>query len=213
MRRIFAKIAIGLLVLTTILSSFVGCIDTDKLIIDLGLYEENEKMNMRFDVLLRTGSGVTCSDDNTLRSVLKGDDTVFHVRIADDFIYLGNSANAEYNAGLGILTLKDVKAPITVDVYALYKRDVYYVELASTTNVTVRIKEGSEWSYSPYSVTLEAIVPEGYKFLCWTDGRKWESGASYIGLTETCTIDINEKGIHKIYANVIREEDYYPDML
>lgn len=211
MKRVFAKLAILLVVLTTVVSSFGGCIDTDELITDLGLYEDNKNMNNRFEVLLRTCQGVTCYDDDLLRKVYKGESTVFRISIADDFIYLGNSAGVPYNGGA--LKIEDVKAPLTVDIYALYKRDVYYVELASVQNVAVSIKEGEEWSYTPHSVTLEVIVPEGYKFLCWTDGREWVSGASYIGLSETCTVEIKEKGIHTIYANVIREEDYYPDML
>ena len=216
MKRICFKFITLVLVTMAVILSFGGCFDIDEMAIDFGVYEENNDVNKKIEVMFRSSDGVTCTDSEYARSVYSGEKVTFNIRIDSSYIYLGNSANALYVPETGKLIIESAKAPMTVDVYVVYKSDTYYLEISEMPNVRVQMTSGQIWSNDSHTVMLEAQFAQEYRFLCWTIGNPWVENSQYndiVSYSETFEYEISKKGITTIYANVIPDEDYYPGII
>ncbi len=195
------------LILAVLISAFslCSCFDIDRLMIDLGFYEEKKKVNEKFKVQLRETSVVRCTDETAVKEVYSGESVYFHIIIDSAYIYLGNSAGAEYDIGkdkvTGSIRIDSVQAPTTIDVYVGYKRELYYIEIEKPDRVEIEFVKGSYWSETQEEVSiLLKYVPDDYVIDNWTkDG--------YV-LGESAMLTFTpEKGINKIKINFKAAEE------
>jgi hypothetical protein len=193
-----------MLVISSLAYSFCGCLDIDGLMIDLGFYDEQKDVNAKHNVILRENKGYVCKDENNQIAVWDGDAAIFHVQIKDGYRYLGNSANADFDARSGTLKIDHVKAPTTIDVYVGDKYDLYCVDIKAPEDAEVAFLGGyNGWSEQPGEVTVTVSFDKRmFSFGGWvvhTDGAQIEIGASSAD-EETFTFKTVEKGVVKLEA-------------
>jgi hypothetical protein len=198
--------------LTSLLASLCGCFDFDKMMIDLGVYDEKKDVNAKYNVILRENDGYVCVDESNQKYVWEGDPVIFKIQIRDGYIYMGNSAGAEYNSDTRTLKIKRVTAPDTRDVLVGNKYDLYCVDVIIPSEIKEKNSSenfpfirGGEWSNAPGTVTVsvkDSYDKSVYKFVEW---KIYEDGAliDYTGSSpdvEEFTFQTLEKGIVKIEA-------------
>ncbi len=202
-----------ILTLTLLLTSLCGCFDFDKMMIDLGMYEEKKDVNAKYNVMLRDGEGYVCVDKENLKSIWEGEPVVFQIQLREGYIYMGNSAGADYNPETGTLKIKRVTAPVTIDVQVGNKYDLYCVDVRipegvireSSKGDTFPFIRGGEWSTIPGKVIVsvkDCYDKSVYKFVEW---RMHENGAliDWTGSSpdeEEFSFQTLEKGIVKLEA-------------
>lgn len=202
-----------ILTVTSLLASLCGCFDFDKMMIDIGMYDEKKDVNAKYNVILREGDGYVCVDESNQKSVWEGDPAVFKIQIRDGYIYMGNSAGAEYSPEAKTIKIKRVTAPVTIDVQVGSKYDLYCVDVVipegvireSSKGDTFPFIRGGEWSTAPGTVIVsvkDCYDKSIYKFVEWRiyeDGAMIEYPDSHPELEEFA-FRTTEKGIVKIEA-------------
>jgi hypothetical protein len=182
------------------------------MMIDFGVYDEKKDVNAKYNVILRENDGYVCVDESNQKSVWEGDPVIFKIQIRDGYIYMGNSAGAEYNSDTRTLKIKRVTAPATIDVLVGNKYDLYCVDVIIPSEIKEKNSSenfpfirGGEWSNAPGTVTVsvkDSYDKSVYKFVEW---KIYEDGAliDYTGSSpdvEEFTFQTLEKGIVKIEA-------------
>ena len=194
------KLIALLMAMLSVASCLCGCLDLDEMAIDFGLYDEKKKVNDKFEVMLREKLGFTCTDDEAQKSVFKGDSAIFHIRIDNGYVYMGNTAGATYDAATGTLKIDSVEAPTTIDVLVGNQNDLYCVELSAPSDIRVEFRKGGPWSETPEEITVYASFTSEYRFITWEiDGLI--TTESHIESPEF-TFTPAEKGVIRIKAVV-----------
>ena len=206
------KLLVLLSLLLVCIASLCSCFDIDEILVDLGVYEKNSKVNESFTVILRETAGVTIEgeDDENVKNIKSGGTAKFKISISESYIYLGNTAGAIYDAEKGELTLKKVNAPTTIDIILVAKSELYSVEVVKTEpRGIVEYVSGTIFSVEPQEVVLKATVPDGYIFIGWSKGGALDDGGELISreLQISYTPKESEKNT-VIYANFENASKY-----
>ena len=197
LNRVF-RYATFLMVLLLLISSLCSCFDIDELIVDLGLYKENKHVNEKYKVHFRESEGVFCEEAEVVKTIPRGGPVIFKLRINNNYVYMGNSAGADYDEATGTIRVDAVYAPMTIDVYAAFKYDIYCIEFDIPDTCRIEFIEGKQYSETAESVTVKIIYPQEYRFDGWeVSGAESEYNAADQSL-ETFSITPKEKGVVKL---------------
>ncbi len=175
--------------------TFFGC-DEEPTIITSSNYEVK--------VVLRECEGMTITSDNS-KTVKSGKDTYFEIEIDDDYIYLGNTANASFNERNGRLSVMHVLYPQTIDVILVPKSEMLQLTVENDRGLT-RITEGSEWWAEPGVATVVASGYAGDMFIGWSLNNYIEDGGTLLSTELEYTFYMNKTT--KLYANFVNLSEY-----
>ena len=207
-----SRLKVCLLLTLVLMSLFAlcSCFDIDDMIVDLGLYQNNKRVNNKFTVVFRECDGVMLDEDDegAVRSVTKGTNVKFKVKISDNYIYLGNTVGAQYKDG--VVTLEDVSAPVTIDLILIAKSELYCVDVYKNHNAAnVVFTKGGAWAAEPTEVTLRALTPTGYIFRGWSSGNFLVNNGVLLSTEEEYTFTpAKDERMVKVYANFESEDEY-----
>ena len=166
------------------------------------LPEHNESYSVR--VILRRCDGISISGKN-IADIEAGRTVTFRVSVDDDYIYIGNTAGAEYDEESGRLRLNNVIAPTTVDMIVVPKSEVVYLEVEKNSDYGT-VSASEMLLAGPSEVTLSAEGKSRIEFAGWSEGGYLDDGGSLISTDATHTFYID--GSKVIYANFIGNTDY-----
>ncbi len=155
-------------------------------------------------VILRRCDGISISGKN-ITEVEAGRTVTFKVSIDEGYIYLGNTAGADYDEEDGRLRLKDVFAPTTVDMIVVPKSEVVYLEVKKNSE-NGSVSESEVLLAGPSEVTLSAEGKSRIEFAGWSEGGYLEDGGRLISTEPTYTFYID--GSKVLYANFTGNSDY-----
>ncbi len=202
------KIVFLLTVLLVSVLSLCSCFDFDQLVVDLGFYQKNTKANEKFTVVVRETDGVRISGDS-VKEVSSGQKVVFNVTIDEDnYVYLGNTAEAYYDPEKKTITVSRVDSPLTIDFILVDKSELYCVNVYSNiSSYYIKFEKGSEWMVEPEEVTLKATEPEGFTFQGWSVGDYIDNMGTVVEYSTEYTFTPDSK-VTNIYANYSSESQY-----
>ena len=208
MRLRHLKIVLIPVVLVITLMTFCGCFDIDDVIVDLGLYQRNTKANTKFTVVVRETAGVTV-DGDSVKEVASGQKAVFKVSIDENnYVYLGNTADASYNSKDKTLTVSRVQSPMTIDFILVDKSELYCVNTYSNVSSGyISFVQGSSLMLEPEKVTVQVTVPSGYIFQGWTVGEYLDNGGTLVGTDPVYSFTPEDRRVD-LYANLASESQY-----
>ena len=170
-----------------------------------GCADEPEKSDgYSVRVILRRCDGISISGKN-IAEVEAGRTVTFRVSIDEGYIYIGNTAGAEYDEEDGRLRLKDVFAPTTVDMIVLPKSEVVYLEVKRNSDYG-SVSESEMLLAGPSEVTLSAEGKSRIEFTGWSEGGYLDGGGTLISTDPVHTFYIDASKV--IYANFAGSTDY-----
>lgn len=151
------------------------------------------------NVMLMPCDGID-ADVYSLR-VERGERAVFPVKVDHPrFMYLGNNAEAVYDAEAGTLTLSNVRYPTVIECATVPKSDCHQVHLHHNPAIgSVSITEGEQYSVTPQNVTVSATPHGNYLFFGWSVGGYLRSGGTLISTDPQYSMLL--EGQVTLYAN------------
>ncbi len=163
-----------------------------------------EKDGYTVKILLRETEGIIIDGDN-LVEVDAGKMITFKVKIAEGYVYVGNTANAEYDPEDGKLRLMNVIAPETIDMIVVPEAQAIHFDIKSNiANASVSASAyvlGSEGS-----ITLKAEDTKGHLFAGWSVGGFLDEGGTLLSDLMTYEIFISKDTV--VYANFTTMPSY-----
>lgn len=157
-----------------------------------------EAENGKVRVMLAVPEGITVEGENP-RMVEPGGTAVFRVSEADGWHIL-SVGEGEYDKESGVLTLKNVRYPVTLSIAAAHtsQRAKFYVELAQNGgSVSSDVQQGYIFAGTP--VTASVKVKDGYRFNGWSLNRSLEKGGKLLSTATEYTHTVTENTT--LYAN------------
>ncbi len=162
--------------------------------------------NYEVKVVLRAHDGLTINSEAVL-NVKAGSSAEFEVEISDDYIYLGNNANADYNERKGTLRINRVLYPTTIDLILVKKSELLHLNLLKNENSSVMtITDGEEWMTEPGEVTVYAQGFGGIVFTGWSLDGFLSEGGRLISTDPTYTFYMDKN--LDLYANFENLSEY-----
>jgi len=149
-------------------------------------------------VMMTEGEGYTVEGENP-RFVSPGESVSFRITTEDEWHILSAGAG-EYDRTSGILTLKNVRYPVTVSPVAAHtsQRTKFFLELAQNGGSVVSdVPQGYVWAGTP--VTASVTVKTGYRFNGWSLNRSLEKGGKLLSTSPEYTHTVTENTA--LYAN------------
>ncbi len=164
--------------------------------------EERESYTVR--VMLRPCEGITINGDN-IADVTAGRNVSFKVSLDDGYVYIGNTAGAEFDEERGRLRLSDVIAPATIDMIVAKESEV--IKLSVKKNVeSAEISASAELFAYPTDVKVCAIETDNLSFEGWSEGGFLSDGGVLLSEDAEYTFRISENC--SIYANFSGFSEY-----
>lgn len=145
--------------------------------------EISSQPELTVSIIVRDG----LTTQNVLRQVEFGATATFTLEIDERYTYLGNSANAEFDASTGLLTLNNVESSQDIEIYL--RQDVCQVTLAESDAYTIsgeRVKSCQTGD----SVTFGVNVKNLYKYVGNNLGATYDKQAGTITV-HNVTEDLN----------------------
>lgn len=155
-------------------------------------------------VMLRDCEGITIEGDNIIDTEY-GRSVTFRMSIDDDYIYIGNSAGAEYNPETGRLRLTNIIAPATVDV-SVVKQSEAILFRVKNKNHSASVSVEEKLLARPEKVKVKAEYPEYLEFAGWSEGGYLEDGGNLISTDDEYTFKVDKT--KTVYANFSGFTDY-----
>lgn len=217
MKKRYLKIFLLIAVTVICLASFCSCFLVDKfddLVVNSGVHDflnQKKNVNKEFTVVFRTCEGVVLdSEEEEVKTVKSGSDVEFKVTISENYIYLGNTVGAEYDAKKGLIILKEVQAPTTIDLILISKTELFCVDIYKNHDSgLVVFEKGGAWSVEAGEITLKAMSPDGYVFRGWSSGNFLVNGGELLSNEEVYTFTQTEdERITRVFANFESENEY-----
>lgn len=155
-------------------------------------------------VIIRCGEGVSVEGDSIV-DTKSGRTVTFKINVGEGYVYIGNSAGAEYNPESGKLRLSQVFAPTTVDVYSAREDEVIRLDLRSNNPEGMASAEADLFA-KPEEVDVRAECPEYLSFEGWSEGGFLKDGGTLLSenLNDTFYIDASKT----LYANFAGFSEY-----
>lgn len=155
-------------------------------------------------VMLRPCDGITIEGDNIV-DITAGRNVSFKVRLDEGYIYLGNTANGEFDAERGRLRLTDVIAPATVDMIVVKEEDIITLKIKKNIENANVYQSGDMFAY-PSAAQISAEETENLKFEGWSENGYLADGGTLISENRDYSFDISESKV--IYANFSGFSEY-----
>lgn len=162
--------------------------------------------NYEVKVVLRECEGLKINSESAV-TITAGRDVQFEVEISDDYMYLGNNAQAYYDEGKGIIRLNRVVYPTTIDLILVKKSELLHLNVhKNSSSAFVTITDGEEWMINPGEVTVKAEGYGGNVFEGWSINGFLSEGGSLISTDPEYTFYM-ENSID-LYANFVNLSEY-----
>lgn len=162
--------------------------------------------NYDVKVVLRECEGLTIKSESSL-TVTAGRDVNFDVEISDDYMYLGNSAQAYFDEKKGVIRLNRVIYPTTIDLILVKKSELLHLNIQkSTSSGFVTITDGDEWMIRPGEVTVKAEGYGGTVFEGWSINGFINEGGKLVSTDPEYTFYMEEN--IDLYANFVNRSEY-----
>lgn len=190
LKKLFAVLMLLILTLT-----FSSC---DEKVKD----EKDQGYDVR--VILRECEGITI-DGETVKNIKSGRGVTFNVTVNEGYIYIGNTADAEFDAEKGKLRLTNVLYPETIDMIVIPESQAIYLTVKKTHDAG-EVSSDSMLLSDPKEVELSAKGTETLEFLGWSYDEAVEDGAELISSEELLKTFVYSNRV--IYAN-FKEYDGY----
>lgn len=155
-------------------------------------------------VMLRPCEGITIEGDN-IADVKAGRNVSFKVTLNEGYIYIGNTADAEFDEERGRLRLDDVIAPATVDMIVAKESEVFRLSVKKSVESAEVIVSGELFAY-PADVKVCAVETENLSFEGWSEGGFLSEGGTLLSEDAEYTFRISEN--RSVYANFSGFSDY-----
>ena len=155
-------------------------------------------------VMLRPCDGITIEGDN-IADVKAGRSLSFKVTLDEGYVYIGNTANAEFDEERGRLRLNDVIAPATIDMIVAKESEVLRLSVKKSVESAVVTASGELFAY-PADVKLMAAESENLSFEGWSEGGFLSEGGTLLSKDAEYTFKITEN--RSVYANFSGFSDY-----
>lgn len=167
---------------------------------------EAPKIDENYDVrvILRECKGITIDGDNII-DTKSGRTVTFKVTVDSGYVYLGNTAGAEYVEESGRLRISKVFAPMTVDVIVVPESEVIRLRVEKN-EPDGPVSETEVLLAAPGEVTLSAGELTSLKFSGWSEGGYLKDGGSLISTDASHTFYIDQSST--VYANFSGYESY-----
>lgn len=160
--------------------------------------------NYSVRVMLRPCEGITIDGDN-IADVEAGRTVTFKVTLDEGYIYIGNTADAEFDEERGRLRLSDVIAPETVDMIVAKESEVLRLSVKKSVESAEVTASGELFAY-PADVSLSAAETENLSFEGWSEGGFLSEGGTLLSNSAEYTFKITEN--RSVYANYTGFSDY-----
>lgn len=171
--------------------------------------ESQARESYEVKVILRESEGISIDGDN-ITEVKAGRNVTFKVTINDGYVYIGNTAGAEFDSESGRLRLHDVTAPATIDIIAVKAEDVIKFNLENkrqSCRVSINGESGGEKLLGyPGEITVEAEETSTLKFAGWSEGGYIEDGGKIISTEPVFTVYADKS--MTVYANYEGYSEY-----
>lgn len=189
------SLAFVLLVLVTFMLFSSGCTD-----------DVPESEAEKIKVSLKQSEGVEVKSEQILE-IVPGQDVEFDIEISDDYIYLGNSANATYDKWRKKIKLTNVLYPTAIELIVVPRSEMLHLSIEKNVLYgEVKIIAGEEWMSEPGIVTLYAEGFGGYFFSGWSIDALVKDGGSIISTNPYYSFEL--KSNTTVYANFSAITDY-----
>ncbi len=163
----------------------------------IGCNAAEASMDYTVKVLLRQTEGIVINGDS-LVEVKAGKMVTFKVSIQEGYVYVSNTANADYDPESGRLRLKEVIAPTTVDMIVVPEADAVHIGLQS--NIPSTSVSASAYILGKNGdITVTAEESKLYRFSGWSVGGFIADGGELISTDRIATVYID--GNTQLYAN------------
>ena len=155
-------------------------------------------------VILRDCDGITIDGDNIV-DVKAGRTVTFRVSLDEGYVYVGNTAGAEFSEENGRLRLTNVFAPTTVDMLVVPENEVIRLSVqknnpAGNVSLTETMLAGAG------EIKVSAEYPDFLQFAGWSEGGFLDDGGVLIGTEDTGIFYVNESKV--LYANFTGFTEY-----
>lgn len=160
--------------------------------------------NYSVKVMLRPCEGITVEGDN-IAEVEAGRTVTFKVTLDEGYVYIGNTADAEFDEERGRLRLSDVIAPETVDMIVAKESDIIRLSVKKSVESAEVTASGELFAY-PADVSLCAAETENLSFEGWSQGGFLSEGGTLLSNSTEYTFKITETS--SVYANYTGFSDY-----
>lgn len=164
--------------------------------------EKREDYTVR--IMLRPCDGITIEGDNIVDAT-SGRTVTFKVTLDEGYIYIGNTADAEFDEERGRLRLSDVIAPATIDMIVAKESEVFRLSVKKSVESAKATASGELFAY-PTDVKLTAAESENLSFEGWSEGGFLSDGGTLLSEDAEYTFRITEN--RSVYANFSGFSDY-----
>lgn len=146
-------------------------------------------------VALLPSEGMTILSDAT-RLINTGENVIFYLRIAEDYVYLGNSAGGVYSEETGSLIVRNVQMSGMISVYTARKSRL---TLRTDGKGSVHLTTGTLADLSPGTRTVLAVPAMDYYFVGWSVGDLLTRGGTLVSSDVSYVFDL--RGDKTLFAN------------
>ncbi len=160
-----------------------------------GKAEKRREYDVR--VILRETEGITVTGDNII-DTKSGRTVTFKVTVNPGYVYIGNTAGADFDEESGRLRLSGVFAPATVDMIVVPEDEVINVKIEKNDPDGILSLEEAKLA-GPGDLTVSADTTAFLQFAGWSEGGYLEDGGRLLSTEPTHTFYID--GSKTLYAN------------
>ena len=155
-------------------------------------------------VILRDCEGITISGDNII-DTRSGRTVTFRVSVDEGYVYIGNTAGAEFSAERGTLRISSVFAPTTIDMIVAPEDEVITLRVAKN-NPSVSVSIAETLLGAPGEITISADGPDYLMFAGWSEDGYLDDGGALISTEKTHTFYVDAS--KTLYANFSGFSEY-----
>lgn len=148
-------------------------------------------------IMLRDCEGINITGDS-IADIKAGRTVTFNVDIEEGYIYIGNTANADYNPETGRLRMQNVIAPATIDMIVVPENEAIFFS-AQLNNSSCSLSLTEKILARPENIDLSAEFPDYLDFKGWSEGGYLEDGGTLISTEPVCTVFVDCS--KTVYAN------------
>lgn len=162
----------------------------------------NDEYDVR--VILRDCDGITIEGDNII-DTKSGRTVTFRVSVNDGYVYIGNTADADYSEDTGRLRISSVYAPATIDMIVVPEDEVLELRVEKN-NPSGEVSLQQTLMAGPGEISISADCPEFLQFAGWSEGGWLDDGGVLISTEKDNTFYID--GSKVLYANFSGYSEY-----
>ena len=155
-------------------------------------------------VILRDCEGITISGDNIV-DTKSGRTVTFRVSVDEGYVYIGNTADADFSDERGTLRIANVFAPTTIDMIVVPEDEVITLKVASN-NAGGNVSLTETLLGAPGEITITAESPDYLGFAGWSEDGYLSDGGALVSTERTHTFYVDKS--KTLYANFSGFSEY-----